>query len=208
MKIDKLREKYNTAKAKAAERAAEIKRKETNLAELKAEQERAAAAGDLENYELFADKIRRAEMELFVYIKSTQISEIITPEDAANAWKEYADKNGGEVMRLYREYEKSRGQLVQKYQAAVLKQNEVLRARADLAEMTGTPASVYVLKEALPDSSEHFPKNAQIKAPEFAFFVASGEWKGKPNATAEYAALDTLNSVVRLQQPLENPAFN
>lgn len=206
MKIDKLREKQKSAKAKAAERAKTIREKEAALESLKKIQEDAAAAGDLGAYEVFADKVKHAEADLIVYIKSTAAAEIVTPEDAAAAWTEICDKTGGEVSRLYGDYTKARHELATKYEKAVLKQNEMLKARRDLADMAGVPEASFVVKDAIPDESVDFPKNHAMKGPEFAFFSAAGEWK--QDGAWNYPALDTINTVVRNMKPVEDPRFN
>lgn len=206
MKIDTLRKKHASAIEKSKERNEQIRAKEKALSDLRVKQDAAALAGDLELFEQLAEKIRRAENELIVYTKSTRV-ETVTPEDGMEAWKDYASKTGAEILRLKREYETARGELARKYEAAVLKQNELLRTREELAGLTGAPASAYVLPGMLEDAGEAYPRNHQMKSPEFAFFAASGEWRCR-DGIQDYPALDTINAVVRNRVPVDNPRFN
>ena len=130
----------------------------------------------------------------------------MTPEDGTEAWKDYASKTGAEIQRLKKEYETARGELRKKYEAAVLKQNELLQTREELAGLTGVPASAYVLPALLEDKSEQYPRNHQMKSPEFNFFAASGEWRCQ-GGQFDYPALDTINAVVRNREPVDNPTF-
>lgn len=213
MKIDTIIKEFQSSRDKMKARALEIRKREEALTKLRADQEAVASRGDVDAYEELGKKISRAEMELTVYIKSTQ-PPIPTPEQAMASWIEYDGKAGAETMRLYRDYEIARAEACRKYEKAVLSQNEELRKRSELIEMLrGSADSVdgFPLSQPIPDESNYYPRNIQMNGPEFYYFAGSGEW-GQVREHGEtgnniWPSLNVINSVVRLQCPVDDPHF-
>lgn len=206
MKIEELWKKHNAAQASQAKRAEEIQAQEKTLAELKKKQEEAAAAGDFSAYEAAGEEIQKAEGRLYVLIKSAKAG-IVTPEEAAACWREFADGYRKEQEKRRAEYRKAQKQACTQYEEMIDKQNAAFHLREDLATMTG---QFYGNEEGYSEIEQRYPlpemlpghdMNRAIQSlPEAAYFIGVGLWQKVP-------AEGTLNSIVRLGRSVGRPDF-
>ena len=211
--IDSLRKAYRTAQEQAAARAEEIRQQEETLAGLKAEQEKAAADGDLEAYEAKGTEIRRAEGLLYVLIKSADAAGRITPEMAREAWTEYAEGFEKTQSEKLAAYAKKRRELCRDYEKLIDEQNAALNAREELAAMAGTDAGSYDLSAWIPlFGEENTPRSISGKAPDAEFFTKACLWPchfDLPNAPGlpHWTGLETANKVICLREAVPRPDF-
>lgn len=198
MTIETLRKKYQSAEANAAAREEEIKQAEADLALLKAQQEDAAANGNVEAYNALDDDIRKATNRITVLVKSAAASEKITPEDAANAWREYADAASKAQRKRIADYDQCVKDLADKYEACLIGQNEFLQTREEIGAMAGMFFGDFDSRAKL---HRQFPLPVELpgagldtdlrRFPELCFF--------RDRVCNDPELAEVINNVVRLQ---------
>ena len=206
--IEQLRKQYHTAQERAAEKAEEIRQAEKDLAALRREQENAARAGDQEAFDAKAEEIQKAERRIYVLIKSSDTSGIVTPEDAREAWTNYAQTFGRSQGAKLAAYDKKRRELCRDYEDLIAGQNDALQAREEVAAMAGTDAGSYDLPEWIPtDAEQNAPQTFGGYAPDAEYFTRAQLWPcnfdipgapGRPH----WAGIETANTIICHRRPI------
>lgn len=209
--IEKLREQYRKAADEAQTRAEAVHLQEDNLQKLKQQQEAAALAEDFDKYEALAGQIRKAEGVLYVMQHAKPKAEPVTPEQAAEAWKEYADTWAKDMAQKWRNYKRSVSALRMEYEGLVRFQNDALKIRQEVAELAEQEPEAFTLEGWLPNKYlPNFPATfGALHVPEMAFFGQYEEWPENYNGETgrRFPAEGTLWAIVGRHEPIDNPTF-
>ena len=134
-KFDIVREKCEQAREKRALLLAEIDKLTQDADRLTSEAEKAAAAGDLNEYK--AKKAEADSTAAALYVHRKQLSAIekpISATEAREAWKEYAAKADKKLRKEWSEYQEQRAALLEQLKRCTSTMKSSLLARDAIAE--------------------------------------------------------------------------
>lgn len=196
MKLDAIKKRVEANKRRSDEIGQQIRESEEALVILNQELEAAAVAQDFDLYNAKEEQIRKMKNRIAVLLKAG--SDIITPEEARDAWNEYSGKYNKAFLAAYGEYVAHIKTLCGEYQDLVKMQNDALKIREDLAGMVDEDPKEYEL-EVLPyANNKPLPRVPMINLPEMVFFTATGNWNTAPGGYLGYhwPSAETCSAVI------------
>lgn len=212
-KLEKLKKDIMDKAQLKADKTDRVARLEASLTTLKEEKDTAAAAGDMDKFQMAQRKEKDATDNIYMLKVQLDRMEGETDADINDAWTEYADDYAREMSKALATYHKHARELAKEYEAMVLKQNAALKEREDLAALLGSDNSsdngLNAIADRfplmyLPDSPLVPDIGGKVSVPELRFFLQSGIWAAAGTNTK---SAETLNSIVRLKRSINHPEF-
>lgn len=207
--IEQIRSRLASSKERERERSEKITAEEMNLSQLREAQNKAAEEGDFTLFEDLAEQIRKTEGKITVLMKMRN-PDMITPEQLAASWTEYASKEEKELAAGVDAYKKKQKEAAADFEALVKKANGILQRQKEYAAALGIDPNTGAGKEKMnirfevgaliPYSFDpNFPRNFSM-VPEFDYFGRAGLW----NVEADKILID----VVRNHTAIDSIKFN
>ena len=158
-KIDALEKSAIENKKKVEQLKAEVEQMKSVAASYAAEAEKAAEAGNVEEYKKLKQK--ETDENAVIYVKKANIKRLsaFKPDDVRPAWEEFRKEHDSEFSKNMKAYLETRQKLCEQFKVIMKAQGEARTQRMRIARLSGLPDS-----EAL----KAFPF-AAVDGPEFGY---------------------------------------
>lgn len=209
--IESIRKMYQDDQIERERRRARIESKSQELEGLKSQLAEYGRLGQVDEYVATKRQIRDLE-DTIEALQLQEEQKSFGEAEAREAWSDIAKDYSKSLDKDYAEYKKQLSEVARMYADIVKKQNKILWARHDLAELTGispdnhgnwaNPTLEYSLfpMRYIPERPiANFPASCNVECPELGFFIESGIWKNENDKEVEI-----LNKVVRLHEPIDD----
>lgn len=209
--IESIRKLYQDDQNERERRRARIETKSQELEGLKSQLAEHGRLGQVDEYVATKRQIRDLE-DTIEALQLQEEQKSFGEAEAREAWSDLVKDYNKSFDKDYAEYKKQLSGVARMYADIVKKQNKILWARHDLAELAGispdnrenwvNPTLEYSLfpMRYIPERPiANFPANCNVECPELGFFIESGIWKNENDKE-----VTILNEVVRLHRPIDD----
>lgn len=209
--IESIRKMYQDDQNERERRRARIETKSQEVEGLKSQLAEYGRLGQVEEYVATKRKIRDLE-DVIEALQLQEEQKSFGEAEAREAWSEIAKDYNKSLDKDLAEYRTKASGLARMYADIVKKQNKILWARHDLAELAGVSPddrgnwvnptleySIFPMRYIPERPIAHFPMNCKVECPELGFFIESGIWKNENDKE-----VTILNEVVRLHKPIDD----
>ena len=142
MKLDTIFKRFEEHNSKIEQTKNDIQLLEQRIEQAKSDAEDLANNADEDGYIAAMSEIRKLEDRLYVKRKIiSSTAPVVANEDVSEAWSEYAADYNKRYKRKYAEFAKARKVLCRLYADMVSDQNQALKLRAKINEVTGNAVS-------------------------------------------------------------------
>lgn len=172
MTLDSIFKKKAESDAAKAQAKNDIVFMEKRKAEILANAEKAADAGDEEEYIRLTDEASQLERRIYVKRKIADAARAVDPEEVEAAWSEHVAKYNKAFRAKYANFERERKRLCKMYEDMINDQYDLLQIRKRAGELIGVAnlageSTQHILSfDRLPETKEHSFKGIGSPAPQ------------------------------------------